>query len=128
MGAAGLPEVTPADKDKTISELKQIRMTERPGRKRLERVHGVVESYTAGVLGTVESRLVDAPGEKAEYLREGLERLTALRFDELARLRETLATEEPSPGRRPDLPFSFDPTPPHERPSPPDGPPGILYR
>lgn len=128
MVAAGLPEVPPAEKERTVSELKTIRITERPGRGRLERVHGIVDAYTARVLGMAEARLEDARGGKEEYAREGLKRLAALRFDELTRLRGTLAIEEPLPDVRPDLPFSFDPTPPHERPSPPDGPPGILYR
>ncbi|MBW7956505.1 MAG: hypothetical protein H3C68_01310 [Deltaproteobacteria bacterium] len=128
MGGAGLPEVSPAEKERAVSELRTVRITERPGRSRLERVHGIVDAYTNRVLGMVEARLEGVRGEKEEYLREGVKRLNALRFDELTRLRGTLAIEEPSNGRRPELPFSFDPTPPHERPSPPDGPPGILYR
>lgn len=128
MGAADLPEVPALDKERAVSELRTIRMTERPGRSRLERVHGIASAYTARVLEYVGSRTEEAQGAGEEYLRDGLERLMALRFDELARLRRTLATEEPSNGIRPELPFSFDPTPPHERPSPPDGPPGILYR
>lgn len=128
MGAAGLSEVPPAEKERAVSELREIRVTEVPGRMRLERVHGVVDTYTSSVLGMVESRLGEAQGAKKGHMRDGLKRLADLRLDETIRLMRTIDIEEPSPEVRPDLPFTFDPTPPYERPSPPDGPPGILYR
>ncbi len=123
MESRGLLPLSDADRDRTIEALKQIRLTEAPGRERSEKIYLLVSSYTAGVLESVR-----ASKGKKEAIEEAASRLEGLQKSMLKGLRaavdaESIEKKEPRP-----VP-SFDLSPHDEPPAAPgNDKEGILFR
>lgn len=129
MSKSGFAWAPQAARDKAVADLREIRITEPPGKRRYARVYALVDSYTAEVIGSVESLKGGVPAEKEAVLADAAKKLRETRHAMMDRLRSTLVFESPrEDARRPMLPPSLDPTPQHEQPMPPGGQPGILFR
>lgn len=111
------------DKNRTTEALKQIRLTQSPGKDRSEKIYGVVLSYTESVMESV--RGLQGKEEDVEEVASRLEKLKAGMLDAL---RVSLAAE--SAGKKQPRPVpSFDLSPHDEPPAPPgNGKEGILFR
>lgn len=123
MESHGLLPLSSEDRERTDEALKQIRLTEAPGRERSEKIYLLVSSYTAGVLESVR-----ASKGKKEAVEEAASRLEGLKKSMLEALRaavdaESVERKEPRP-----MP-SFDLSPHDEPPAAPgNDKEGILFR
>lgn len=111
------------EKNKTTETLKQIRLTEAPGKDRSTKIYGVVSSYTESVVESVRNlkgnrKDIEEIITRLEKLKAGM--LDGLRFSLVA---ESAEKKEPRPV--PSLDLS-----PHDEPpaAPGNGKEGILFR
>jgi hypothetical protein len=123
MVSRGLNPLSPVGKKKVEETLKQIRLTEVPGKGRSTKVYGVVSSYTERVVETVRTMNSTWSGNEAAVAR--LEKLRASMLDDLRIALASESVEKKAPTPVP----SFDLSP-HDEPSgEPDGDKGgILFR
>ena len=122
MESRGLNPLSPIAKDKTTDTLKQIRLTEVPGKERSSKVYGVVSSYTERVLKTV--RTLNSTWSVNEA---GLTHLEKMRVSMLEGLRTSLDSESAMKKEPRPVP-SFDLSPHDEPVSPGNDRGGILFR
>jgi hypothetical protein len=119
----GLLPLSSEERERIAETLRQIRLTEAPGRERSEKIYLLVSSYTAGVLESVRA----SKGNR-EAVEEAASRLEGLKKSMLVRLRaaveaESVEKKEPRP-----VP-SFDLSPHDEPPAAPgNDKEGILFR
>ena len=121
MESRGLHPLSPIATNKTTDTLKQIRLTEVPGKERSSKVYGVVSSYTDRVLTTV--RTLNSTWSENEA---GLMHLEKLRVSMLDGLRTSLDSESAVKKVPRPVP-SFDLSPHDEPASPGNDKGGILF-
>lgn len=123
MTSRALAPLDAAVKEAVVEELGRIRLTEPPGKKRSEKVYGLVSSYTGNI-----ADLVRESGGQSEDLADIAGRLDAMRDVMLKKLRAAQASESVEKKMPRPVP-SLDLSPHDEPPSAPgDGLGGILYR
>ncbi len=122
MESRGLAPISTAARDRTSEALKQIRLTEAPGKDRSEKIYDLVVSYTATVMESVK-----ASRGKREAIEEAARRLEDLRAGMLDGLRVSLVAES-SEKKEPRPVPSFDLSPHDEPETADDEKGGILFR
>lgn len=110
-------------KEKTISEIKSIRLTATPGRKRFERVFSLVEKYMDQEISAV--RGLDRTGaRKNTKVKKAADRLSNMKGKKLEELQKTLPYETYERKKREPVPL-IDTSPYEEEP---EKEKGIWYR
>lgn len=123
MISRGFAPLPATEKNRTTETLKQIRLTESPGKDRSTKVYGVVSSYTESVVESVRNLK-----DKKEDIEEITTRLEKLKAGMLDGLRVSLvaeSAEKKEPRPVPSLDLS-----PHDEPpaAPGNDKEGILFR
>ncbi|MBI2400352.1 MAG: hypothetical protein HYV23_04745 [Deltaproteobacteria bacterium] len=123
MESRGFPPLPADEKIKTTENLKQIRITETPGKERSAKVYGVVSAYTGGVVESVRS--LKGKREDIEEITTRLEKLKSGMLDGLRGSLVAESAEKKEPRPVPSLDLS-----PHDEPpaAPGNDKEGILFR
>lgn len=123
MESRDFPPLPTAEKNKTTETLKQMRLTETPGKDRSEKIYGVVSSYTESVVESARS--LKGKKEDIEEITKRLEKLKANMLDGLRVALVAESAEKKKPKPVPSLDLS-----PHDEPpvAPGNDKEGILFR
>jgi len=111
------------EKEKTTGELRALKWSEKPGTRRFNQVHKIVDAYTGSQIEAVRGLKTDLPAEETS-IDEAVKKLTELKASGLKELSGTLETETYE--KKGDKPVPIIDRSPFETEPDKDG--GIWYR